>query len=110
MPWTNPQPPNKDTAHANTFTFRSSPPKMRMATLAYHGDFEVTTYNSLAAKSIRIPPATPLVGPPNLARFGPRFQPCFCISHHNTITMPRGKELSPSLRSCICELRRAGYS
>ncbi|RKK12723.1 hypothetical protein BFJ66_g15552 [Fusarium oxysporum f. sp. cepae] len=46
---------------------------MRMATLAYHGDFEVTTYNSLAAKSIRIPPATPLVGPPNLARFGPRF-------------------------------------
>ncbi|KAH7184177.1 hypothetical protein BKA60DRAFT_589052 [Fusarium oxysporum] len=84
-------------------TFRSSPPKMRMATLAYHGDFEVTTSNSLATKSIRIPPATPLVGPPNLARFGPRFQPCFCTSHHNTITMPRGKELSLSLWSRICE-------
>ena len=42
------------------------------------------------------------------AAFACQFLPC--NTYHNTITMPRGKELSPSLRSRICELRRQGLT
>lgn len=36
------------------------------------------------------------------------FDPYFPFSINTTATMPRGKELSPQLRSRICELRRLG--